>query len=235
MKLEFKDVEKSYSRGTKVLQGINFTMKDNCVTGLLGLNGAGKTTLLKTASGILGADSGHILIDGKEIEDSQELAESVSFIPEIHDLQKNLTVLETLELALVNGNSDREQISRIIREFDLSLILEKKISVLSKGNAQRVNLALGLCTRKQFIILDEFSSGLDPNQTKNVKDLIGRYRQQKALVLSTHNISQAQELCDYIYIIHQGKIVASGTCEEIISSSGKKNLEDAFLFWTQKK
>ncbi len=213
-----------------VFKDIDFIAKSNSITGLLGPNGAGKSTILKTISGVICPTDGTVNVSG--FSDPAEIRKVTGYVPEHPELEGNLTVKETLllESGLYCDVNDVESNVGFAVEFaGLNEVLHAKVKTLSKGFAQRVSLAKALCIGPRILILDEFSAGLDPKQIVELRNKIKKLSKKIPVVFSTHHIEEASSLCDEIYIIDRGIVKSHGTVDEIIKSSGTKNLEEAYL------
>lgn len=208
---------------------IDFIAKENSITGLLGPNGAGKSTLLKTICGEIYPTSGSVSVCGLELP--QDIKKIIGFVPETPELESNLTVKETLllEADLFSVKDAVSSIEKAVKLCDLEDVLSCKIRTLSKGYRQRVNLAKAICIEPKVLVLDEFSAGLDPKQTVHLRKGIKELSKSTTVIFSTHHIEEAISLCDVIYIMNHGKIVAEGTAESISTKQGCRNLEDAYL------
>lgn len=238
--ISVKDFSKTYGKGTKekvACSSIDFSAEMGQVIGLLGPNGAGKSTLLKSLAGIQYPTSGIISVCGTE--DFREIRKLTGYVPEFPELDKKLTVYETLYLeAKLHGITEPElqkNIEKALELAELKDVANQKIGVLSKGYTQRTSFAKAISHNPKVLILDEFSGGLDPAQTVRMRKNVKKLSQKKIVIHSTHRIEEAEQLCDYIYVMHGGSIVAKGTIQDLVSFSGKKNLEDAFLFLTGEK
>ena len=221
---------KSYGRGKtykNACLNIDFTAERGCITGLLGPNGAGKTTLLKAICKIHYPDSGSVCVPGK-----------VAFVPENPESEDgNLTVCESLYFqSLISGKSEHDSlllVKGLLKDFALKDAASAKIFLLSKGFRQRVNLARALAGEPDVIVMDEFSSGLDPVQIVSMKKLIKKTSENKIVILSTHNIDHALQLCKKLYIMHKGMIVCHGSEKEILQTCGENSFEEAFVKLTE--
>lgn len=213
-------------------ENVNFCAGENSITGLLGQNGAGKSTLLKAISGFHYATEGSISVCGcMELSD---IRKNVAFVPEIPVLDKSLSVKELLFLeASLSGNegmkSCRKIVDRAVEICALNDVFLERVSKLSRGFLQRVSLAKSICRETKVIVMDEFSSGLDPVQNALIRRQIIELAKTKTVILSTHHIEEAQNLCNKVYIMSKGRVVGNGTIDEVVSSSGGRNLEEAFI------
>lgn len=233
MEIEFKNFSKYYNEKTKikVCDDISFSISEGEIVSILGPNGAGKSTLLKAICGYHFASEGCISVCGES--DLTQVRKISSFLPEKFELNKNLTVYEILYLELSLFYSDKNELKNrmeyLLENCSLKDVVHKKVSTLSRGYFQRLGLAKALCKDPKVLILDEFSSGLDPAQVVHIHSLIKSLKQGRCIIFSTHNIDEALNLCDRVFIINKGKILCSGTCSQIINLSKSKTLEEAYL------
>lgn len=231
----FTKVYASKKNIVKACDNIDFMAQKGLITGILGPNGAGKSTLIKALCGLHYATSGSVHVCGKS--DCAEIRLMTGYVPETPILDKALSVKETLyQEALLHGMEKceiSEAVKRTAQLLALEEVLSKKVSTLSKGFAQRTSLAKALVFHPKLLIMDEFSGGLDPAQIISVRNVIKSISKSCITVLSTHHIEEAVSLCDYMYIIHNGHVAMKGTSEEILSGTGKNNMEEAFLCLTK--
>ncbi len=232
MSIEIKaeKISKAYSNSKKyALHDFDFYAKEGTVTAVIGQNGAGKSTLFKILSGTIYCDEGDLSVCGKS--DLNAIRSVCSYVPETLDYTKNFTVTEELYFyasSFVEKNKVAEAVNKTCDFLSLNDVLDEKISSLSKGYRQRVNLAKGLCKNSDVLILDEFSSGLDTVQNLTFREKIKELAKHKILILSTHNLEEAQILCDYFYILDKGTNVFSGTKEALFNETSTENLSDAY-------
>lgn len=236
--IELHSVTKTYnSSQNPAVQDVSFTLHDSRVTGLLGPNGAGKTTLIKAILGIHFPDSGEILLNGKPVsEDYREIQQITGFVSENARFPENYLVSELLweqtEIRRESGSLKElpvDAIKRAVKQFSLEEVLDKKIKTLSKGYRQRLSFALAILHNPDILVLDEPVSGLDPLQIVEMRKYISELAEKKTILLSTHLMQEAESLCSDIVIIHQGKVIATGSAESICSSVKAKTLEEAFV------
>lgn len=229
------DFSKCYGN-KRACTNINFTANENSITGILGPNGAGKSTILKALGGQFYATEGSVEVFGKN--DPDEIKPIVGFVPELPQLENKHTVQEMLMLQAdlygLSSSDKKKYITFAIDFCDLKDVLTQKCSCLSKGFMQRASLAKALVINPKMLILDEFSAGLDPQQTYEMRLKIKELSKRISIVFSTHHIEEAENLCDYIYIINRGKVCAEGSANELIALSGKNTLEEAYIFFTNK-
>jgi len=204
----------------KALRGINFEVKHGDVLGLLGPNGAGKTTAMRIITGFLNPTSGHVSIDGLLVKDSLwECQRKIGYLPETAPLYPDLSVQEHLDFAAeirgLTGNSKKKAIYNITEICGLNEKFYASISELSKGYRQRVGLAQALIHDPPILILDEPTTGLDPNQIIEIRKLITMLGEKKTIVLSTHIMQEVEAVCNRVILINQGNIVADNTPDEL--------------------
>ena len=216
--LDVKELTKRFD--TKiVLDNISFDVGKGVIFGLLGPNGAGKTTMIRIILDILRADHGDIYIFGRKFDDA--LKARIGYLPEERGLYQKITVFECLkyfaELKEVKKSDDK--IDFWLHKVDLYDYKRKKIEELSKGMQQKVQLVAAFIHNPELLILDEPFSGLDPLNTKLIKDiLVDQKREGKTIILSTHQMDQVERMCDRILMINQGKRVLYGSLAEIKSN-----------------
>lgn len=210
---------------------INFLAEKGNVTVLLGENGAGKSTLLKSLCGTQYETSGKISVLGET--DFEKIRLITAFVPEIPVLDLNLTVKETVYIEGMihglKGKALKENADFAFEKSELKDVLNVKASALSKGFRQRLSLAKALSFNPEVLILDEFSGGLDPSQIQKMRNTIKKLAEKKAVILSTHNLNECENLSDKVYILHKGQTASCGTTEEICSQFSVKTLQEAFF------
>lgn len=238
--IEIKSLTKIYGKGSKekvACRNLDLAVEPNQVIGLLGPNGAGKSTLLKVICGFHYPSYGTISVCGTS--DFRQIRAITGYVPEFPSLDKKLTVLETLFLeARLRGLEEddiRKNVSKALKIAELEDVANQKVATLSKGYTQRTSFAKALCFDPKVLILDEFSGGLDPAQTVRMRKAVEKLSEGRIVIQSTHRIEEAQQLCQKIFVMNKGSIVAGGTIDQIVKSTGKKNLEEAFLFLTNDK
>lgn len=219
--IKVENLVKKYGEVT-ALAGISFEMKEGEVVGVLGPNGAGKTTLLRILVTFLKSDGGEVLIDGldaSEFVNQQKIKSRIGYLPEQAPLYEDMTVKEYLEfVAGMQGISEDKLAERILYVLKKCGLKEKKnseISTLSKGYRQRTGIAQSLIHDPKIVILDEPTTGLDPNQRIEIRDLIKEIGKSKTVILSSHVLSEVQATCSRVLIINKGRIVADGTPEDL--------------------
>lgn len=198
---------------------ISFSVQEGEVIGLLGANGAGKTTTMNIITGCLRATSGTVLVDGMDIETQADaVRRCIGYLPEQPPLYLDMTVNEYLQFvyALKKCKLDKQQhLHDICTMAGLTEVRERVIRNLSKGYRQRVGLAQALIGDPKILILDEPTVGLDPKQIIEIREVIRKLGSKHTVILSSHILPEVQAVCDRILVIHEGKLVADGTPEEL--------------------
>ena len=228
MSLEIKNISKKYN--TQIaLSNICFSLQKGDIVGFLGPNGAGKTTLMKIITSTLKQDMGSVSINGLDtLENELDTKAQIGYLAENNPLYNEMYVIEYLDfIASIYNLSDKKQkIERIINKTGLNLEKSKKIEQLSKGYKQRVGLAAALVHNPDILILDEPTTGLDPNQLVEIRSLIKETGKDKIVLLSTHIMQEIPKICNKIIIISKGKIVDNRDIDEF--KKLKINLEEHF-------
>lgn len=217
--IEVKDLVKRYSKNTAV-DHLNFHVQKGQIYGFLGPNGAGKSTTMNMMTGYLDPTEGQILINGYDVaEEPMEARKCIGYLPEIPPLYPDMTVLEYLrfaaELKQVPKNERSMEIERVMDETRIKDMENRLIRHLSKGYKQRVGLAQALLGDPEVLILDEPMVGLDPKQIIEIRELIRGLGKKHTVILSSHILSEISSICDHVLIISNGKLVASGTPENL--------------------
>lgn len=229
--LHIDNISKSYGQHL-VLDGISFDLKPGEIFGLIGLNGAGKTTLIKILLDLADADAGRAAIFG-EPSDTVKARERISYLPEKFSPSRYLKGDEYLSLALsyYGKKFDREAARKLATDLDLNPdVLSRKVGGYSKGMGQKLGLIGAFLVDQPFMILDEPMSGLDPRARIALKDVMMHARSEgKTLFFSSHILSDIDEICDRICIIHDSKLVYLGTAAEFKPTFNETSLERAFL------
>jgi ABC-2 type transport system ATP-binding protein len=228
MDIVIENITKKYG-AQKAVDNISFHVKTGEVLGFLGPNGAGKTTTMKMLTGLIAPNSGKATIGNYSVKDNPEdVKKLIGYLPENNPLYLDMAVIDYLEFtAALQGvpkGSIKERIYEMIRTCGLNAEKHKKIGELSKGYRQRVGLAQAMIHDPQVLILDEPTTGLDPNQIVEIRKLIKELGKQKTVILSTHILPEVEATCDRILIISKGKIVADGTSENLRKQSQGREL-----------
>lgn len=217
--IEVKDLVKDYG-GHLAVDHLSFTVDKGQIYGFLGPNGAGKSTTMNIMTGYLGATEGEVTIDGYSILDEPEEAKKrIGYLPEIPPLYTDMTVYEYLlfsaRLKKLPKAGREEAIHEAMELVQLTEVKDRLIKNLSKGYKQRVGMAQAILGKPEVIILDEPTVGLDPKQIIEIRDMIRSLGKEHTVILSSHILSEVSAVCDQILIIAHGKLVASGTPQEL--------------------
>ena len=217
--IEVKNLTKYYG-DHKAVDNISFSIKDGTVCGFLGPNGAGKSTTMNIMTGCLSATEGSVKISGFDIFDNPiEAKRMIGYLPEQPPLYYEETPREYLrfvaEAKKIPGGHIRDEIERIMKETQITEVADRLIKNLSKGYKQRVGIAQTLIGNPKVVILDEPTVGLDPIQVVEIRDLIKSLGQKHTVILSSHILSEVQNMCDEILIISKGKLIAYDTAENL--------------------
>lgn len=219
MSIKIDSLSKYYGK-QEVLKKISFEIKENEIVGFIGPNGAGKTTTMKIICGLIPPSGGTVEINGqpisKNLTDNKKL---IGYLPENNPVYADMYIKEYLAFIVdiynLSGNRNA-LIDAIIDKTGLNRENHKKIGELSKGYRQRIGLAQAMIHDPEILILDEPTTGLDPNQIIEIRNLIAEAGKKKTIILSTHIMQEVEAICDRIIIISKGKIVANGTRDEIL-------------------
>lgn len=217
--IEIKNLVKHYG-DKKAVNDISFSVKDNEILGFLGPNGAGKTTTMNIITGYLSSTSGTVKINGHDILEEPTLAKkSIGYLPELPPLYLDMTVDEYLkficDLKGVAKKERKEHIDMVTDMVGISAVSGRLIGNLSKGFKQRVGLAQALIGDPPILILDEPTVGLDPNQIIGIRKLIKQLSKNHSIIVSSHILSEIQEIADRVVIINHGKIAAVDTISDL--------------------
>ena len=208
----------------KAVRSISFSLNDGEIVGFLGANGAGKSTTLKMMTGYLTPTAGNVYVDDQNIIDnSLDIQKQIGYLPELNPLYAEMKVHEYLkfhaEIRHIIGEEFNKALKRVVGECGLKGVVHRTVGNCSKGYKQRIGLAAAMIHDPKILILDEPVSGLDPNQIVEIRELIKKLGKEKLVLMSSHILQEIQATVDRIIIIHEGKIVADGTSEELISDS----------------
>lgn len=234
MSISIKNLVKSYG-AQRAVDDISFEIPSGEIVGFIGPNGAGKSTTMKVITGFLSDFEGEVLVDGKDVRQNPiEVKKIIGYLPEHNPLYLDMYVREyLLFVAKTYDIKDNVEVvvNEIIERVGLTKEQHKKISMLSKGYRQRVGLASVMIHNPKVLILDEPTTGLDPNQLVDIRNLIESEGKSKTVMLSTHIMQEVEAICDRVIIINNGKIVANDTPENLKKD---KSLEQVFHELTQK-
>ena len=211
MSIEIKNLTKYY--GTqKALDNVSFSVGSGTVVGFLGPNGAGKSTLMKIVTGLLSPTSGTVLVEGLDVaENINQIKKIIGYLPENNPLYLDMYVKEYLQYTanIYHLSNTDKVVDEVIGRTGLEAECRKKIGALSKGYKQRVGLAQAIIHNPQVLILDEPTTGLDPNQIVEIRNLILELGREKTILLSTHIMQEVQAICHQMAILDHGVLVAN--------------------------
>ena len=229
-----QDIHKSFGK-VKAVSGVSFEAKDGQVTGLLGPNGAGKSTTLRVLYTLMRPDQGRATIDGLDVvSEALQVRQRIGVLPHSAGLYPRLTARENIEffgrLNGLKGQALKDRVKFVIDMLDIGEFADRKTKGFSQGQRTKVSLARAMVHGPKNVLLDEPTNGLDVMATRSLRELIRRLSAEKMCVLfSSHVMQEVAALCDEIVIIGHGKVVASGSPDQIRQRTGKENLEDAFV------
>jgi len=230
-----KKITKSFG-STLALKGVSFEIKKGEIVGFLGRNGAGKTTLMRVLTSYLPANTGDVIIDGKDVaKHSMAIRQQIGYLPETPPLYADMTARNYLKFAAQLKDVPRKkiavQVDKVLNECYLRNVAHKTIGTLSKGYQQRVGIAQAIINDPQILILDEPTNGLDPVQIQRIRALIKNLEEERTIIISTHILTEIEQIARRVLIIKDGMIVADDTMENLLSDEqgAQQTLEDVFL------
>jgi ABC-2 type transport system ATP-binding protein len=228
-----QQVSKSFG-SFQALDKVSFEMKKGDIIGLLGKNAAGKTTLMRILTSFISASSGTVYIDGDDIaKHSLTIRQKIGYLPEKPPLYCDMTVQYYLKFAAeikgVPKNKRLSQLAKVLEECDLEQVKQKIIATLSKGYKQRVGIAQAIIHEPKLLILDEPTSGLDPMQIQQVLTLIKNQRDQRTVLLSTHNLTEIEQVAQRVLMIKSGRILLDDPLEELLKNKDVTQLRPLTL------
>ena len=235
MSIEVNGVSKLYGN-QKALNNISFNVAQPEIVGFLGPNGAGKSTMMKILTTYIQPSSGTTKVNSFDIDTPQDIQKSVGYLPEHNPLYLDMYIKEYLAFNASIYKVDKTRIADVIEMTGLTPEIHKKIEQLSKGYRQRVGLATALLHDPEVLILDEPTTGLDPNQLIDIRNLIKSIGKTKTVFLSTHIMQEVEAMCDRVIIINKGEIVADKKLKDLRNEKEQTvvvefdyRVEDAFL------
>lgn len=215
MSIEVKNLYKYYGEQAAV-RDVSFSVKKGEIVAFLGPNGAGKSTTMKIMTGFMPASEGEVYICGKKVDiDKLETRQIIGYLPENNPLYTDMYVREYLEFVgrIYKIKNLKARVSEMVHAVGLDIEQHKKIGALSKGYRQRVGLAQAIIHDPEVLILDEPTTGLDPNQLVEIRELIRSIGKEKTVILSTHIMQEVEAICDRVIILSKGQIVADDTAK----------------------
>lgn len=226
--LEIRELHKTYGK-YHALNGLNMTVNDGVLYGFVGPNGAGKTTTIKIMAGLLRADKGQVLIDGREVLESlKELKAMIGYVPDFFGVYDNLTVWEYMEFFAscyrLDGLLARKRCMALLEQVGLEDRADFYVDGLSRGMKQRLCLARALIHDPKILILDEPTSGLDPRTRFEFREILKELRESgKTIFISSHVLTELSQLCTDIGILDQGRLILEGNIGDILSRVNSSN------------
>lgn len=234
--IELRNISQSYQKGEKTIQNISLKIEDGTIFGFIGPNGAGKTTTIKMITGVLSIDEGDILIDGKSITKNPiEAKKQFGFVPDTPDTFEKLTGIEYLnfigDIYKIPAEERLKKVTKLAQEFGIENNLKDRIQSYSHGMKQKLLIISVLLHNPKNWILDEPMTGLDPKASYTLKKLMKEHSKKgNTVFFSTHVLEVAEKLCDKIAVIDKGKIIFTGSIEELKEKSKTNtSLEESFL------
>lgn len=236
MSIQLTEISKTY--GTqKAVNNISFSAKKGEIVGFLGPNGAGKSTTMKILTGFIQPSEGTVLVSGIDvISNPIEAQKKIGYLPEHNPLYLDMYVREYLQFQASLHNIENSKVNETIEKVGLTIEAHKKINQLSKGYRQRVGLAAAILHNPEVLILDEPTTGLDPNQLVEIRELIKELGKDKTVLLSTHIMQEVEAMCDRVIIINKGEIVINKPIselktdnEQVIKVTFDYKLEEQFI------
>ena len=236
--IDVQDLHKSFKTKTglvKAVQGVSFTARDGEITGLLGPNGAGKTTTLRMLYTLMSPESGRVQVDGLDsVKDAEGVRRRLGVLPDARGVYKRLTARENIAyFGRLHGMSEAD-IAQRTKELSAALgmddVLDRQTEGFSQGQRTKTAIARALVHDPRNVILDEPTNGLDVMTTRGLREFLRQLRAEgRCVIFSSHIMQEVAALCDRIVVIAQGKVMASGTPDQLRAQTGEDNLEDAFV------
>lgn len=228
MSIEVQNISKNYG-AQKALDNISFSIKKGEIVGFLGPNGAGKSTLMKILTTYITADEGEAKVNGHDVSSEiKSVQKSVGYLPEHNPLYLDLYIREYLAFNADIYKVPKSRIEEVIQLTGLTPESSKKIGQLSKGYRQRVGLACALLHDPEVLILDEPTTGLDPNQLVEIRELIKNIGKNKTVFLSTHIMQEVEAICERVIIINNGKLVTDKNLSNLVKEQSEQVIEVEF-------
>ena len=225
--IDIKGLKKRFGR-LEVLKELDAQIKDNKITAIVGHNGSGKTTLIKCLLGLDKYDGGDISINDFKLSGDWNYRSQIGYMPQVARFPDNLTATEVITMISDLRTGSTTHADQLIAYFRLSKEMEKPLKTLSGGTRQKVNAIVALMFNPDILILDEPTAGRDPVSSSLLKDMIHSEKDAgKTVIITSHIMSEIQELADTILYLLDGKMLFDGPVDELISQTGEKNLERA--------
>ena len=228
--IAIENVCKNY-KTKKALDNVSLTIKEGELFGLLGVNGAGKTTLIKILCGLTNKTSGTIMINNFNLDkEIDKIKEIIDISPQETSVANNLTVKENLEFfANIYNNNNTNTINEIVDIFNLNEVINQRAKTLSGGYKRRLSIAIALISKPKILFLDEPTLGLDVFARRELWNIIRKLQKDITIILTSHYLEEIENLCDRVAILSNGKLLKTGTIEELKQITNAQNFEDAFI------
>ena len=225
--IEIVNLKKQFGK-TVALNNVNFSIGSGKVTAIVGPNGSGKTTLIKTILGLVKSTAGSIEVDGTKINGDYLYRNKIGYMPQVARYPENLTATELLSLIKDLREPVENFEDEILSSFKLSTEMDKPFKSLSGGTKQKVSAVIAFAFNPKILILDEPTAGLDPISSSYFKDLVLKEKEKaKTIILTSHIMSEIQELADEIIFLLEGEIKFKGTIDSLLQHKGETKLERA--------
>ncbi len=232
--IETKNLTKRFKDKIAV-DNLNLKINNGELFSLLGTNAAGKTTTIKMLTSLCSPSHGEIIIDGKSLKDNEAYIKNmINISPQETAIAPNLSIIENLEFmaGIYCIKNKKEKIDELTKIFRLDKVLKQKAKTLSGGYQRKLSIALALINEPKFLFLDEPTLGLDVIARRELWDIIRQLKGRITIILTTHYMEEAEQLSDRVGIMAEGRLLCTGTVEELLKLSGADNLEDAFVALT---
>ena len=234
--ITIENICKNY-KTTLALNNVSLNINKGELFGLLGVNGAGKTTLIKILCGLTKKTSGKVIINDYDLDNEiDKIKEIIDISPQETSVANNLTVKENLDFfANIYNTNNPDHINEIISTFNLNDVLNKRAKTLSGGYKRRLSIAIALISKPQILFLDEPTLGLDVFARRELWNIIKKLQKNITIILTSHYLEEIENLCDRVAILSKGKLLQTGTIEEIKKLTNKDKFEDAFIKLVEEK
>lgn len=228
--IEIENLCKNYKH-IKALDNVTLTIPQGKLFGLLGVNGAGKTTLIKILSGLIDKSSGKASVLGLDIDkDMKKIHQIINVSPQETSIAPNLTVKENLQFfAKIYGNTENNTVENLIQTFKLESVINQRAKTLSGGFQRRLSIAISLISKPKILFLDEPTLGLDVLVRREIWKIIKTLKSQITIILTSHYLEEIEALCDQVAILAKGKLLTTGTVQELKNQTQTNTFEDAFV------
>ncbi len=230
--IEIRGLRKEYG-DVAAVDGLDLTVGEGEIFGLLGLNGAGKTTTVKILTGILRPTSGEAKVFGDDVTKSKKYKEKINISTQETAVAAGLTVRENIELMAeiygLSGTELKDKCQKLLDEFGLTKLAGRRAKGLSGGEARRLSVAMAMVNDPKLLFLDEPTLGLDVLSRRELWRAVENLRGRVTVVLTTHYLEEAESLCDRVAVMIEGKVRSVGTVGELLAVTGTDTLEDAFV------